>query len=123
MTRCAHFLISHVSVSSACHSAFPACDFVCFLSIRKLNYRFKAQLKLWVLVLQELEDSLSSPAGCTSGEESEGGTQISSPCRSSVTLFTLLRERLLAPGEGAMSIHYLVGTNIFFINFGFINCP
>ncbi|XP_059473619.1 MPN domain-containing protein-like isoform X2 [Neocloeon triangulifer] len=56
---------------------------------------------------QELEDSLGSPLGCTSGEESEGGTHISSPSKSCVTLFTLLRERLLTPGEGAMSIHYL----------------
>lgn len=57
---------------------------------------------------QELEDSLSSPAACSSGEESEGGTRLLPSCRASVTLFTLLRERLLTPGEGAMSIHYLV---------------
>ncbi|KAF4518786.1 hypothetical protein B566_EDAN005407 [Ephemera danica] len=62
--------------------------------------------------LKELEDSLSSPAGCSSGEESEEGTRLQSSCRASVTILTLLRDRLLTPGEGAMSIHYLGQTFI-----------
>jgi hypothetical protein len=50
LTRCAHFLIS-LSVSSACHWAFPACDFVCFVYHScKINHTKYTIAKIELLV-------------------------------------------------------------------------